>query len=121
MPIKLADIAIFIITLAIIVFYSVTTLQKDSNSSYAKIEIDGNTFIYPLEKDLIKTFHGPIGDTTIEIKNGKISITESDCKNKICIKMGKIDKLGQAVACLPNKLLITIEGESNDEVDILSY
>ena len=45
----------------------------------------------------------------IEIKNGKVYVKEAVCKNQICVKHKKISKKGEQIACIPNKILITVE------------
>lgn len=45
----------------------------------------------------------------IEIKNGKVDVKEAVCKNQICVKHKQISKKGEQIACIPNKILITVE------------
>ena len=52
-------------------------------------------------------------DNLIIIENGKVSVTHASCKGNDCVQTGKISKEGQIIACLPHKLLITIEGRSD--------
>ncbi len=40
----------------------------------------------------------------VEIKNGKVRMKESTCKNKYCIKQGWSNSV--PIVCLPNKVLI---------------
>ena len=41
---------------------------------------------------------------------------ESDCKDKICMKMGKISLTGDSIICLPNRLMLKIvEDKPSDE------
>lgn len=54
---------------------------------------------------------------TILINENGISINESDCPNQECVKSGWIKEPGHMIVCLPYKLIITIEGESNTGVD----
>ena len=35
---------------------------------------------------------------------------EADCPDHVCMLMGKINKTGQVITCLPNLLTVTIEG-----------
>lgn len=49
----------------------------------------------------------------IEIKNGKIRVAKSNCPKKICIHRGWIRKQGEAICCVPNKLLIKIQSLGN--------
>jgi len=37
-------------------------------------------------------------------------VESSDCPQKLCVKMGKIDRAGEAVWCVPNCVGIRIEG-----------
>lgn len=58
----------------------------------------------------------------IIIKKDMIYISEADCPDQICVKTGAISKPGDTVVCLPNKLIIAIEGENvNSEVDSTTY
>jgi len=53
-------------------------------------------------------------------KDGSICFEKSDCRDKLCIKTGKISKPGQFAACLPNGLLLKIvTGDDNREADII--
>ena len=45
----------------------------------------------------------------IEIKNGKVDVVSAVCKNQICVKHKPISKKGEQIACIPNKILITVE------------
>src|SRR5665647_1058659 len=39
-------------------------------------------------------------------QDGKICFEESDCPDKVCINTGKLSKVGQYAACLPNGIVI---------------
>lgn len=73
------------------------TLQKVSLFEDSEIQLDG---------------------ATVSVKNGKIAITQSDCPDKVCIKTGEISKKGETIVCVPNEIVITIEGEQ--EVDTIA-
>lgn len=76
-------------------------------SSTVTIEVDGNPlYLLPLDKDRIVSVAGPEGRTTIEIKDRRVRITESPCRNKLCIKQGWV-KSG-SIICLPNKVVVTV-------------
>lgn len=64
--------------------------------------------------------NGHKGYNTIEINKGSIKFIDADCPDKICIKSGTLKKPGETAACLPHKLIITIE-KNNNEVDAVSY
>ncbi|EQB4339196.1 NusG domain II-containing protein [Clostridium botulinum] len=60
------------------------------------------------------------GYNVIEIDKGSIRFIDADCPDKVCIKSGVLKKPGETAACLPHKLIITIE-KNDKEVDELSY
>jgi hypothetical protein len=63
-----------------------------------------------LEKDYREIkISGQIGNTIAGIRNGRIRVIDSCCKNKICTHTGYINKPGEFIACAPNKVLIKIE------------
>jgi hypothetical protein len=63
---------------------------------------------------------GPLGDTVVVIENGSVRVVSSPCPEKICIKTGRISKPGQWIACLPNKVFISIRGRRSEQPDAIS-
>jgi len=71
------------------------------------VEVNGKpVYILPLDKNRILSVEGPEGNTTIEIKDRKVRITDSPCSNKLCIKQGWIHS--GSIICLPNRVVVTI-------------
>ena len=64
---------------------------------------------YSAELDGTYSVPGELGDTTFEIKDGRVRIIDSPCPNKTCISQGWHNPL----VCLPNKVMITVEGENS--------
>lgn len=64
---------------------------------------------------------GEKGSVVIEVKEGRVRVVESSCFQKICVNTGWINKPGQNIVCLPNKVLITIEGKESPTIDAVSY
>ncbi len=78
------------------------------------VERDGR-IIYraPLDRPRQVHLDGPLGVTEALIENGSVRILSSPCAHKICIGMGRVDRSGQWLACVPNHLLLRIEGGSS--------
>ena len=53
----------------------------------------------------------------VRIRNGKISVCESDCKNQICVKQGEIDNSLLPIVCVPNRLVIRVDSSKQDSID----
>lgn len=121
MSLKPFDVVIIFIIIGIITLYFIDTVSVNNDNSFLKVEVEGKEYIYSLEKDKVENFTGTIGETTIKIENGKASFVDSPCNNKTCIKIGEIDHVGETSACLPNRVLITIEGDKENDIDVISY
>lgn len=76
--------------------------------NYAVITVNGSEICQlPLDRDC--TYQ--IGKTnTIKISDGTVRMIEADCPDKICMHTGSISNRGQAIVCLPNKVVISISG-----------
>lgn len=46
---------------------------------------------------------------TLVIENGEAYISYADCPDKICVAHRRISKVGEVIACTPNKLAISVE------------
>lgn len=97
-------------------------LGKEYNSTYAEITIAGELYKnVPLSshkgKDtiIVKTKYGK---NIIEVEDNSIVIVEADCKDKICMNPGHIDKPGESLVCLPNRVMVEIKGKIEDDIII---
>lgn len=59
----------------------------------------------------------------VVIQKNKISISEADCPDKVCMKTGPISNPGDTLVCLPHKLIIIIEGKSpsKNKIDATTF
>lgn len=60
----------------------------------------------------------------IEAKDGKVRMLEMSkeiCPNSICSDTGWIDKIYQSIVCLPNNIIVTIEGIEEDTIDAQTF
>jgi hypothetical protein len=77
------------------------------------ITVDGKLqYTLPRDRDRVIPIPGPFGDTVVEIKDGKVRVREAHCPNRICEKQGWITK--GAIVCLPNRIVITVGGKSEN-------
>jgi hypothetical protein len=44
------------------------------------------------------------------LESGAVRIIESTCPDKICVRTGWISRPGQSIVCLPNRVVVRIEG-----------
>jgi len=92
---------------------------KDQNSPSAiKIRTSDEKFEIPL-KDTSLVIPGPLGETEVRIEDKKVWVTKASCPNKLCMRQGKISRPGEAIICLPNRIVISIQGKS--KLDAITY
>ncbi|MGH4124172.1 MAG: NusG domain II-containing protein [Clostridium sp.] len=57
---------------------------------------------------------------TILVKHNGISVKDANCLHEECVKSGEISQPGGVIVCLPNKLMISIQGKQvkeNNSID----
>jgi len=64
----------------------------------------------PLDTSRRIEVHGPLGDSVVEIKNGRVRFVSSPCRGQQCVHTGWLAHAGELAACLPNGVLVSIEG-----------
>lgn len=99
--------------LAVAVFF--LFLPKESGApAVAEIYLDGQ-LIYQLPLDTSAELEVS-GDyhNTVTVRDGKISVTASDCPGEDCVHSGAIGTSGRSIVCLPNRLEIRVVSAPGD-------
>lgn len=63
-----------------------------------------------LDHDQIIHVHGKLGDSVLEVREGKIRFIKSPCTTKFCIHSGWLKYNGDVMACLPNGVFVEVSG-----------
>ena len=50
---------------------------------------------------------------TVTLTKDGVSVTESDCPGQDCVHTGRITRAGQSIVCLPEQVVVTLEGKSS--------
>lgn len=53
---------------------------------------------------------GVLGNSVLEVREGRIRMMASPCPDKLCIDQGWASKPGQSIVCVPNAVSVTIQG-----------
>lgn len=102
-----ADRILFLLLLSVSLagIFFIKDIMPQSKS--VLVEVNGKpVYILPLDKNRILSVEGPAGNTTIEIKDHAVRITDSPCSNKLCIKQGWVHS--GSIVCLPNRVVVTV-------------
>ena len=104
-----------VIILAAGIWLATELLKEDG--SFAVVTVNGSeTARYSLSEDAeirLESENG--GFNILVIKNG-----EASCPDHVCVDQRAISKTGEAITCLPNKTVITVDGEEDAEIDFVS-
>lgn len=107
--------------LAITAFLMIRLLADDG--AVAIVTVDGKRHSsYPLCEDREVIIENGSGGTNIlVIKDGKAHIRSASCPDGICSAHKPISTTDESIICLPNKVVITVEGaSSSDSADVVS-
>jgi hypothetical protein len=82
------------------------------NNSPLQFIIEGKAgiWVYPLSQKDKLDIAGPLGNTVIELAEGRARVVSSPCGNQSCIFSGIIHRQGQWIACLPNGVFVRVAG-----------
>lgn len=109
---------IIVLALGVILFIS---LNKKEGSRVV-VTVDKKPYkTFDLSKDTTFTVEdGKGGFNTFVIKNKTVDMVEASCPDKICVNHKPIRYHHETIVCLPNKVVLTIEGDENSEVDMIA-
>ena len=109
-----ADIILFF-AIVLAAALGIVFLSGSGQAQSAVIRVDGSVY---QEVSLATDQTVRVGNVRIEVKDGAIAFVESDCPGQECVKAGWLKTPGATAACLPNRISITVSGES--EVDAVA-
>lgn len=114
---------ILVVTLSIIAGMRIWQKNNTSTDSVAVVTIDGERYgSYPLSEDITERIELPDGSyNNLVIRDGYADVTEASCPDQICVKHNRIKYAGESIVCLPNKLLVEIEGGEDNGIDGSTY
>lgn len=114
-----ADIVIIISSLVLSVLILTFSLNNHSPKDCV-VEVNGKEIArYSLEQiqgEKTVEIDNEFGKNVIVIDNNGAKITQSSCPDGLEIKSGKITKSGQSLICLPNRLVVRLEGKDKSRV-----
>ena len=83
------------------------------------VKVDGKvTGTYPLAKDQKIRING--GTNILTIKNGKAKMTDADCPDQLCVHQKAASKNHESIICLPNKVVVEVDGSEESEFDAVA-
>ena len=111
-------VAVAGVVLAAVLVFVCYLPAKGEPAAYAQIYLQGELIrTVSLAEDQVFTVEGAYCNT-IEVRDGKIGIRQSDCPGEDCVACGWLEGTGRSIVCLPNGLEIRVVG-TQDDVDFV--
>ena len=114
-----ADVIVISTILLVALLFVVFTVLLRKTGAVAMVEINGVVAgEYSLSEDGVFILNG--GTNTLVIENGEAYLKDSVCPDHTCERTGRVRYVGQTIVCLPNRLSVTVKGDTDNGVDLVS-
>ncbi len=115
------DIPVILILLLIAIgLFLFNGRREDTAGTRVLIEVNGEEYSsIALSEDREIEIKNPEGKVTnlLRIENGEAYMVSADCPDHLCMKQGRISHTGEALVCLPNRVVVTVEGDEESAFD----
>jgi hypothetical protein len=118
LSLRLLDLVVFFLTSGITVLCAIGVYGKSTSDIRFIIQSKNENWVYPINQTASNVISGPLGDTIVEIKDGRARVKSSPCVNQSCVNSGAIHRKGQWLACLPNGIFVRVSGTQKGKVKI---
>ena len=113
------DIVLIAVLLLLSLSFLLITRFNKREGAVALVEVDGAVVgRYPLSVDGVFVLNG--GTNVLIIEEGTARLVESHCPDRTCELTGRVRYVGQTIVCLPNRLSVTVTGDTQNGVDFVS-
>lgn len=106
-------IIFFFILLLIVTSYLFFEVSKPTKNDKQMVILQNGVLIKTISLPHITKEKIVLGDSEIvlQLENERVQVLSANCPDQLCRKFGWIQEVGQQIACVPNRLLIRIEGQ----------
>lgn len=96
--------------------------ENGTKEPVAVVTIDGAEYgRFPLEQERTERIALPDGSyNLLVIREGEADVTEASCPDGICVHHKNISRQGEAIVCLPNKVVVEIQNGEAADVDAVA-
>lgn len=97
--------------------------EKKEEGAMVVIEVDGREYArYPLdtEQEVPVLDENGTEMNTVTISGGNAKMTYANCPDQLCVHQKKIRALSETIVCLPNRVVVHIEGAEELQLDSIA-
>lgn len=119
-PLLKGDI-VLIISLCLIIVLSFLPSFSGGNEKLTAEVYYGGELVKTLNLSECEDEEITVGSCTLLFEKDGVAFIHSDCPDKLCIKRGKLKRKGDTMACVPERVVVVIKGEKNENFHIATY
>ena len=110
-----------VLVLLCAVLFLLPLLQSADDGLTAQIVADGAVIetvdLASLEGEETRTVNG----CEIVLTQSGVRVAAADCPDRLCVKTGEITRPGEAIACVPNRVVVTLKRAGGEPYDGVAY
>lgn len=98
----------------------VFSFDKGKAGATVVVTVDGKEYgRYDLAKEQKVPIYNDQGEVTntLLIRDHKADMIDADCRDLLCVKQKAIDRSGETIVCLPNRVVVSVENTGQDALD----
>ncbi len=122
MKIRIGDILIVLAVVAVSVLLLVLPSREATGTLTAVIIVDENEYerieLSSMTEPVVIDLH-ELG-VVITAQDGQIWFVSSSCADQTCVNTGRLTRAGDIAVCLPNRVIVKIEGVKTSDVDVVA-
>ncbi len=92
---------------------------RHASNLVAEIKVNGKLYrtidFTKLKSEVIINLENNEGHNDVLVSKDGVIMKYADCRDKICLKEGLINKQGESIVCLPHNVIIYIKGSTSGE------
>ena len=113
---KKSDMIVYAVILIIAVILFAWRYNGAEQALTARIYVEGELFETLNLRDSVQIqIESSLGYNAVEIEGSGVRMVLADCRSQDCIRMGTITRQGQIIACLPNRVVIRLDGMPGED------
>ena len=111
-------VVIGIVAVVLCVICMIFYLGHRRQGEFVVVTVDGTEYgRYSLDREQTIDIRGT---NELLIRDGKADIVWADCPDKLCVHQKAVSKYGENLVCLPNKVVVTVVGHEEANLDAVA-
>lgn len=86
-------------------------IMKKENGTYVVVTCRGEEYGRYLLSQEQTIIIGKEGANELTIMNHTADMTKADCRDQLCVKQQAVKAKGEVIICVPNQIVVTVEGQ----------